>query len=386
MNILFINDTTISRHPGSTATVQGIYNMLTTKKTNIYSLPVGYGYPILAECRGDFNKEKGLSKAPRLSLVKAKSLIKKINHLYTKETSNNSLTNTTNIKEFSADAWYSTIDQLNKEPFFDNILQWSDAVIINGEGTIHHNYYGAQTLLALAAIATERKKPTMLINSTIESIDEILIKESLSKISYISVRDNYSKMYLESHLIKCSLHPDAAFSNKYSKFPINHTIPPKEKPSCLISAGIEKSTHLASNLIKIAKRNGYEPVYCCLDSADDSAYRYCRDNNIKIIHYATIPWWFYPDFLNQFDLCISGRHHLNVFCILGKTPFIPLNSNTWKIQGTLDLINYPLIISNNLDEIEHYVQTISKTPTLYNDSLIEKTIEKSRRMISDYLQ
>lgn len=363
------------------ATVQGILNML-NKQDTIYSLPVGYGYQLLAECRESFNK-KNLSHLA-ISIELLKKSLQKISHKINTRHQNKNTEKKINELIFNPDAWYCAIDHLKKEPFLTNIIKWADLVVINGEGTIHHNYYGSQILLALALIATEYKKNTILVNATIESIDNTMIKESLSKINYISVRDNYSKQYLKSFSIECKMHPDAAFSNNYIDFPQFKL--KKDKPNCLISSGIEQSTTTAANLINIVQRNGYEPIYCCFDNSDDSVYRYCRTNKIEVIHHATIPWWCFPSFLNQFDLCLSGRHHLNVFCILGKTPFVPLSSNTWKIQGTLDLIDYPFRISNNEDEVECTIQRIAASPNIYNDNLVNQVINKSKLMINDYFK
>ncbi len=76
MNILFINDTTNSGHPGSIATVQGIIRMLknTNNDINIHSLPVGYCYELLAESRGDFKEQNNITNIKRI-LYEAKNIL-----------------------------------------------------------------------------------------------------------------------------------------------------------------------------------------------------------------------------------------------------------------------------------------------------------------------
>ncbi len=388
-NILLLNDTTTSRHAGSIATVEGVCHMLKAFDTpNIYTLPVGYCYGLLAESRGDLNLKPNPLNDIKSSLYQIKTSLSSIKKSVFKTSPPTiELINAPNKKQFKIDAWHSTIHKLKNEPYLNNLFTWCDLVVINGEGTIHHNYYGAQILLALAFVAREQyNKPTLLVNSTIESIDNYLISESLSKINYISVRDNQSREYLENFSINCHMHPDAAFSNDYIDFSSRESSVRNKTPSCLISSGIEQTADFASNLIKIAQNKGYKPTYYCFDNTDNNAYRYCRTNNIDVVNHATIPWQCFPSFLNQFDLCISGRHHLNVFSILGRVPFIPLNSTSWKIQGTLDLISYPLRIAKKGDDIEDAIQELTVLSEPFNNNLIEETISKSKTMISDYFK
>lgn len=377
MNILFINDTTISRHPGSIATVQGILSMLKgieNNNINIYTLPVGYGYELLAESRGDF-QDKTKARKIKESLQQIK------NAIFPPLPIQVDLQKNQIMKVFDYNAWISTISLLNNEPYLTNLINWCDIVVINGEGTIHHNFYGAQVLLALAKVSKEKNKTVLLINSTIESIDEILIQESLSEIDYISVRDNDSQEYLKSFSINSHLHPDAAFSNTYKEFPGYKKR--KKPPVCLISSGIEQSVELSSQLINIAKNSGYQPVYYCFDSTDKNTYKYCRANNINVIKQSTIPWWCFPSFLKQFDICISGRHHFNVFCILAETPFVPLPSTTWKIKGTIELIDHPVSVINKIENINSFLIN-DKEYNYFDKSKIEEVKEQSKLMIKDY--
>ena len=41
--------------------------------------------------------------------------------------------------------------------------------------------------------------------------------------------------------------------------------------------------------------------------------------------------------LSSFDLLVSGRYHLCIFSLLAGVPVIPLQSNTWKMQGLVNM-------------------------------------------------
>ena len=44
--------------------------------------------------------------------------------------------------------------------------------------------------------------------------------------------------------------------------------------------------------------------------------------------------------LEKSKFVVSGRHHLNVFSLLANKPFITFESNTWKIEGVCEMLDY----------------------------------------------
>ncbi len=63
---------------------------------------------------------------------------------------------------------------------------------------------------------------------------------------------------------------------------------------------------------------------------------------VPMVMAASIPWDGVVDYLGGYPFALSGRHHVNVFLTRAGVPFLPLPSNTWKIEATLELIGYPL--------------------------------------------
>jgi polysaccharide pyruvyl transferase WcaK-like protein len=69
--------------------------------------------------------------------------------------------------------------------------------------------------------------------------------------------------------------------------------------------------------------------------------------------------------LTRASLILSGRFHCCIFAALAKTPFVPFRSNTDKIEGLVELLNYPVPVtvfeeSNNEDVLDFVEGTWQK--------------------------
>ena len=62
-----------------------------------------------------------------------------------------------------------------------------------------------------------------------------------------------------------------------------------------------------------------------------------QNNNINHFNYCDVEFIDIVVILENSNFIVSGRHHLNVFSLLAKKPFIPFESNTWKIKGLCEL-------------------------------------------------
>ncbi|MCW8821293.1 MAG: polysaccharide pyruvyl transferase family protein, partial [Sulfurovum sp.] len=55
-------------------------------------------------------------------------------------------------------------------------------------------------------------------------------------------------------------------------------------------------------------------------------------------------------------IVIGGRQHPNIFAAMQGVPFIPLQGNTHKMEGVVELLNYPLPVlkwNESSDVIQH---------------------------------
>ena len=349
MKVLLANDTRCSNHPGCSATVTGLLDMLGRRgMSELISWPVGFASELLAEIDGAF-EPVSRTRMVRRALSQAWSAVSPAQG----QVSSTQAFRQVRARAFSTPAWERLLNSLRAEPGICNAIDWCDTLVVNGEGTIHHNGYRAQVLLALVRLARERNRRVWVVNATIEAMDRQLIDEGLRHAHHIAVRDVYSLQYLQSFGLSCVQASDAAFAAPYwlTKAQDWRVETPGGRPRCLISAGDELGMEFVVQLINGVQAAGYQPVYCWLDEFDRDAYLYCRRNAIPAVRSDAVPWQCFPGYIKQFDLCVSGRHHLNVFCLVAGLPFVALPANTWKVEGTLNLVQYTEPTVGNLAEL-----------------------------------
>jgi len=52
----------------------------------------------------------------------------------------------------------------------------------------------------------------------------------------------------------------------------------------------------------------------------------------------------------DFELVVTDRYHATIFAMLAGTPVVPIDSNTFKTRGLMDLAEYPLpVLPSDVD-------------------------------------
>lgn len=162
-----------------------------------------------------------------------------------------------------------------------------DLVIVNGEGTIHHDAPQGHLLLSIAD-----KYPSVLINTVYQNT---IPNPALDKFKLISCRESYSAGLAESHGAKARVVPDLM---------LNQDI---KRPSRGSGVGFIDSCDLPAMNAK--QKAPYRFVYMM-----------ARDFLAKT---------------SQFDGVICGRFHGICLAMLWDMPFKAYASNSWKIEGML---------------------------------------------------
>ncbi|AZV28307.1 hypothetical protein CT157_20575 [Pseudomonas syringae] len=185
-----------------------------------------------------------------------------------------------------------------------------DAVVINGEGTIHHG--SGLHLLAILAYAQELGKRTILVNSVLQDVPVYL--DVLRKLDDLTVREVNSFRYLASLGIDSRLVPDSIIGAQFNP-------------------GVDESYR--GKIIITDCHLSREDVRQVLDKASEEFSADCV--YFPLEYENSVNDW--RDALKKFraaKLIITGRHHAVYLALLAGTPFIALPSNTWKIEGTLE--------------------------------------------------
>ncbi len=86
-----------------------------------------------------------------------------------------------------------------------------DLVIVNGEGSIHHNAKGARRIAALAATLAARDVPAFLVNATVEACDVDILR-GLGAFRFCTVRDTASQRTLAAAGVHAGVVADLTLS------------------------------------------------------------------------------------------------------------------------------------------------------------------------------
>jgi len=130
----------------------------------------------------------------------------------------------------------------------------------------------------------------------------------------------------------------------------------------VVTGGVLINEEGLNQIFDAVQNAGLRSVYFSVGDGGetDLARRICAERNIPMVdayEYAiTKP----ISFLQQFPLAISGRHHVNVFLMRAGVPFVPLPSNTWKVEETLKLVKYPIQPVKSYTEILPALQQIQE--------------------------
>jgi|13_taG_2_1085334.scaffolds.fasta_scaffold04976_4 hypothetical protein len=180
---------------------------------------------------------------------------------------------------------------------YKNKIEMSDAVIVNGEGTMHHDAPHAHKLLDTLRYAKRRGKKTFLINTVWQamSIDNEL-KEVLQD-TYISVREIISQKELMNSDIKSHVNIDLSFFNDVTY---------EEKESNELITG------------KFFFNNDY------------------RVKDVPFLDIFVNEWDFMVNTLRSTNWFITGRHHELYAAAKAKCKFLVLKGNTWKNEGLIE--------------------------------------------------
>lgn len=229
----------------------------------------------------------------------------------------------------------------------------SDIVIVNGEGSIHHDSIAGLPLLDVASFCKEYGIKTALVNCLFQSMTNIN-PAKLKDFDFISVRDSFSQNELSDIGIESTLLPDLTFYSQ-PKY-----VEPKDRFGWMYtcSVNIEKSIELSK--LSIGKDNGFfEPIIygkgnwehnvgkqslyskllslglkAFLKKSKDRILALVRSNKIDMLS-KICTHNEYHDLIAKTEFIVSGRFHSVCFAINSSIPFVAITSNSHKIEALI---------------------------------------------------
>jgi len=192
-------------------------------------------------------------------------------------------------------------------------LKRANAIIINGEGSLHHNYVVPRWYVQIIKDAKKLGLKVYLINTVWQEMkmDPELV-EAL-KDSYVSVREKYSAQEFWNHGIDAKIHLDLSYFRQ----------PPVT----------DRQSNLSTVLI--------------------GTFFLHRESPVTQLSILKESWGKMIEVLKDTGYFITGRHHEMYAACSAKCPVFVLESNTWKNQGLFATagVNIPFASMNASDQI-----------------------------------
>lgn len=285
-------------------------------------------------------------------------------------------------------------------------FDWADVIILNGEGSMHEwpdpNVRPEPYLRMLEVYAVSHFFPDKKIMTVNQSVDywsdgfAEWVKRAYQSCDYLSVREPRSLGRLQKlDLKQTKLVPDAAF--------LTEPVSEQKARAFLTERGINEG-YIAVFFGEIVGRAG-------IDKLEDFV-RSLQQRLAKQVVLFSAP---YPDtdvarelqsrlelpvigleahpemlvgILSQASLVLSGRFHCCIFAALARTPFVPFRSNTDKMEGLVELLNYPVPVtvfeeSSNGDVLDIVEGTWQKRARL-RENLRENVPQVVRKTLEGY--
>jgi Polysaccharide pyruvyl transferase len=332
MNYVLFNDTSCTNNPGCHGTVACLRALLASRgMTCLRSHPVGFGEQRFRQSASPLTPTRsrfGLRLRGWLGRQAAVPIEKK-----TLGWDRPSL-------PFDRTAWETAALQLERD--YDNFFTDVDVVVINGEGTIHHNLPGAAALVAWARAAARRGLTVLTVNCTIQALDPFLLDALFAASKRVAVREAWTFNDLQQHGYVSIQASDALFVWPDLAPGAPSTPPVSNRRRCVYSPGVlaaadAMTESIVGLQIQEMVKAGWAVSYLTIEFEDERFEAIARRAGASI--YPLRRWT--PagliSMLREHDLVVSGRYHVIIFAWLAGRPVVPMMSNSWKVEGLLEM-------------------------------------------------
>ncbi|MCG8369874.1 MAG: polysaccharide pyruvyl transferase family protein [Proteobacteria bacterium] len=267
----------------------------------------------------------------------------------------------------------------------------ADLVIFNGGAFVadHLDKYLPMPLFELY-LAKSMGKPAAVVNHTVaieRPSNRALVAYVYSLLDCLMIREPRSR----DRIIDLGIDPDRILQSCDAAFGLplqTVAAPAARQPTGKVGVCVRGDrTVLADYWADVARHLqetlGLDVTFFFTSRQQDKrAFEEIRDRYAPIKH---LPFCDYAPLLNTieaFDFVITDRYHATIFAILVATPFVTIDSNTFKTRGLMDMVGYPVPVLKhgaNLDETIRLIEDVREKRTS-----LAGTLDGARRKMSDY--
>ncbi|MDD4910371.1 MAG: polysaccharide pyruvyl transferase family protein [Candidatus Omnitrophica bacterium] len=276
--------------------------------------------------------------------------------------------------------------------FIRNVRK-SDIVIVNGEGTIHHNQKEGLYLVKVSEYCKKLNIPVVLINAVYHANNEECAGY-MKNFDLIFVRESLSKRELDRLGVNSEIVPDMTlFSDAKDA--------PQRRRSDRIGFTDSAYIHLSQKMYNYSKRSKrfvylplvrpyrLEGVFNPMKLFQKIKYEgrnamtflqnrvlgYALDHAYERRLYYVNSWKDYIEIVGNLRMLITARFHALCFALTTETPFLALSSNSHKIEGIMQDIG---LNNNRLVNFESLNERMISQYDSFSDDELSK--------VSDYTQ
>ena len=335
------NDTSGTSNPGCQGTVACLMDLLSSNGISVISrLPVGYCYQEFAKTNVESPKPSLRTRATR-RIQRSSPILESMFSSRHQHASGESAK-----KELCPRKWSGVIDRLL--PRLEPVWQDANELIVNGEGTIHHDSIGARSLIGLCVAGKRLGKRVTILNCSIYALGDALLTALRNSVDQIVVREPVSHRYLTGRGVEATLAADCLFlasqrrqSDAAIPNGLKSLIDSGKRIAVYTPGVLSGSGQVPSSLIREDVKQlvnaGYSVLYYVVEAEDEHLAAAAKQAGAVIIPLGALSWDEVFPFLRSASLVVSGRYHINIFSAVCGVPFIPMQTNTEKMEGLLKL-------------------------------------------------
>ncbi len=332
MNVVLANDTSGTTNPGCQGTVAMLLQRIDSAGGDVVSkLPVGYGYDFFTACfRND-------------SVDSTRSRLRRVLRFPEGSDPKQGQDPDTGRYLFDEKVFEASVDRLSDHlgPLWRNV----DRLIVNAEGTIHHDGLGALALVGLCAVAKRNDIPVSLVNGSLFSLGETIFDRLVESVDEFATREPLSYRYLRERGVDVTEAADCLFlANQASR--LSPAVKARTEgwgrfaiysPGVLsATAEIEEKT-VSEDVRALVER--FETVaFHVVGPEDEALANIAVESGAELLRLGELSWREVTPLYEKADLVVSGRYHLLIFAALAGASILPLATNTGKIDGLLELM------------------------------------------------
>ncbi|WP_084185980.1 ABC transporter ATP-binding protein [Vibrio pacinii] len=215
----------------------------------------------------------------------------------------------------------------------------SDFFVISSSQHFSNNSQNSLIFFSIVALVSEIK-PVAVLNLSAFNVDHEILKDSLSKVDLVHVKDNFAKKYLNLSGIGSINAPDISSAYistlEYDK---NLIIDSKQRLGLISLDGLNNES-LLKEIIELFKSKDIKPVYLSMEEYQSGKDKdICISLDIEHMDIKTFNPKLLLVFLGQFDLIVSSSHKLNLFALRVESNLICLPTDSFCVEGTLGYIS-----------------------------------------------